>query len=242
MNIKIAVLFLLVVSIFANADKLSKDLYFVKKINTDILVDGMLNDASWREANILTKEIKARWTSGITPHTRFQALWNDDFLYFAFYAEDNEIILVNSILREQDIGQEDRVELFFTTGTIDQPIIENSDSLPEYYGIEIDAKGRVLDFSAKYYRKFNSNWNMKGLEVVSYHDKNGYLIEGKISLSTLKDLDLINKNNEMSVGVFRGDFTKKSHENVRWISWIDPETSQPDFHVSKAFGRFLLVE
>ena len=50
------------------------------------------------------------------------------------------------------MAKEDRVELFFS----------NLTTLSEYYCIEIDPLGRILDYSAKHNRKFDENWDVKG--------------------------------------------------------------------------------
>jgi hypothetical protein len=40
-------------------------------------------------------------------------------------------------------------------------------------------------------------------------------------------------------GVFRADYYKHSSSAVRWLSWIVPQSKEPDFHIPSAFGVFV---
>ena len=47
----------------------------------------------------------------------------------------------------------------------------------------------------------------------------------------------IDVSRSFSFGIFRADFRKvenKIEEN--WVSWVDPQSENPDFHSPKAFG------
>ena len=83
---------------------------------------------------------------------------------------------------------EDRVELFFAGSYIDKP---GPDGMEKYYGLEIDPKGRVHDYSIEYYRKFDGKWNMEGLETKATVTDDGYIVEGKIPMKSLQDLKSI---------------------------------------------------
>lgn len=209
-----------------------------------VQLDGLLEDPAWGQASVLSQEFHNPWQEETVPETRFQAVWDGQYLYFCFFAQDSEIVLVETVKKELDIGAEDRVELFFAQSAIEEPVSgTGSSDLPRYYGIEIDALGRVLDFSAYYYRQFDFLWQMKGLETAASQNDEGYTIEARIPLKTLRELELLNSKNGLIVGVFRGDFSQSATAvKTHWISWIDPKTLQPDFHVSEAFGHFLLMD
>jgi hypothetical protein len=59
----------------------------------------------------------------------------------------------------------------------------------------------------------------------------------------LKSLGLLflKKGDSIKAGLFRADYFhgKKNQIEERWISWINPKTENPDFHVPAAFGLFL---
>jgi len=245
----IFILLMISVSSFAevNISQPSHSTYRVIKQDStetsEIIIDGDLTDTAWQSVKTPDSTLFYPWNEQQAPLTNFKATWDDNYFYFAFSAEDKEIVLVEQVIKEEDIGNEDRVELFFATGVIDQAISKNGTDFPLYYGIEIDALGRVLDFSATYYRKFNFDWDMLGLSTATKHDDKGYRVEGKIPLQRLKDLKLLKSNNELIAGVFRGEFIQDLNTiETRWMSWVHPKTEQPDFHVNKAFGKFLLVK
>ena len=83
-------------------------------------------------------------------------------------------------------------------------------------------KGRVHDYSIEYYRKFDSKWNLSGLETKGVQTDTGYVVEGKIPLKSLQDLGLI-QNDVMRAGVYRAEFSapKKDEKDpvMEWISW-----------------------
>ena len=79
------------------------------------------------------------------------------------------------------------------------------------------------------------------LVVETKRTSTGYELEGSITLQSLRDLGIL-KENAMNAGLYRGECVKLEGENatLRWISWIDPKTPEPDFHVASSFGVFQL--
>ena len=133
---------------------------------------------------------------------------------------------------ESTVDGEDRVELFFAGAPVDRP---GEDGMERYYAIEVDPKGRVHDYSIAYYRQFDGDWSLAGLETKAALTDDGYSVEGKIPLKTLQELHLL-RDGLMRTGVFRAEFSPSSGTEPRmeWISWVNPNTPQPDFHVSHA--------
>ena len=112
-----------------------------------------------------------------------------------------------------------------------------------YYCLEMDPKGRVLDYEAHYYRDFNREWTWPhDLNIQVDINKKGYSLEGQIALKTLEDLGLLKKHT-IEAGVYRGHCTKiiddKGH--ITWMTWVNPGTASPDFHVPSSFGVFKLA-
>lgn len=70
-------------------------------------------------------------------------------------------------------------------------------------------------------------------------------VEGKIPLKSLQDLGLI-QNDVMRAGVYRAEFSapKKDEKDpvMEWISWVDPKTEAPDYHVDSSFGEFRFLK
>jgi hypothetical protein len=134
-----------------------------------------------------------------------------------------------------EVVDSDRVEIFF----------KSDDRLDPYYCLEMDPLGRVLDYRASFYRKFEYNWQWPGsnqLQIKSDYTDQGYTIEGSITMASLKELNLL-KNNELQAGLFRGECLKMRdpESTFSWISWIKPESVRPDFHIPSSFAVIKLV-
>ena len=63
-----------------------------------------------------------------------------------------------------------------------------------------------MDYVTRYYRDFDYEWQWPGsvnIEVKASENIHGYVVEGLISLSSLKKLGLL-KNNILEAGLYRG--------------------------------------
>ncbi len=203
--------------------------YLVHKTNQLIKTDS-----SWSHA-ILLNDFTLPWGKEKPKETSFKALYDDDFLYLRYDVKDNNINICSKIKNKEDVVNSDRVEIFF----------RKSDKLNSYYCLEIDPNGLVLDYSASYYRKFDFSWHWpkKHLDVKGNIKPDGYQVDVKISLESLRELGLL-QNTIIEVGLFRADCIRPPNRGnsaeIKWVSWVDPKTETPDFHVSSAFGVFEL--
>lgn len=203
-------------------------------------IDGDLSDAVWAEVPVLNGAFRFPWEAVEAPATTFRSFSDGEKLYFMFSVTDGAVLAEDEWSGESTVDDEDRVELFFAAGPVDLPV---DYALPLYYCIEVDPKGRTHDYSVKYYRDFDSEWSMAGLETAAALTETGYSIEGAVPLTTFAGLGLIDEMGTMKVGVFRAEFTKPADEIVmQWISWVDPKTPVPDFHVDSAFGEFRFLK
>ena len=188
----------------------------------------------WTNANKLHDFIYP-WQDEVPPATNFQAVHDGYKFYFRFEVEDDNILTYRNTDHKEEVVYSDRVEIFFA----------KDDQMSPYFCLEMDAAGRVLDYEAHYYRKVNFNWQWpeNGLSVVSTRSPKGYTIEGSISLASLKTLGILNAG-RIRAGLFRGECVALNGKNadLRWISWVDPGTTKPDFHVPSAFGVIELAE
>lgn len=116
--------------------------------------------------------------------------------------------------------------------------------MKEYYCIEIDSQGRILDYKASFYRQFDYTWKLKGLKTTGEKSANGYRIDIALPLKYLLNNYQDHKIISFYVGLFRADLNVGMNRkiNEHWISWINPKTEEPDFHVPSALGRFQLYE
>ena len=202
--------------------------YTVKK--TDYKIQALsetLPDSEWDKA-IYLDDFYLPWNSETPQKTSFRALHNDHYLFLRYIVEDNNIIFTDSVIEdEMEIARVDRVEIFFA----------EDKELRNYYCLEIDGKGHVLDYKASYYRKFDDTWDWpdKQLYINAIVATNGYSVDVVIGKASLENLKLL-KNNVLHAGIFRGDREADLEQGFKWITWVVPNVKQPDFHVPSAFG------
>ncbi len=207
--------------------------YNVKSIKNQALkLTGKANDKLWDKANMLV-DFCSPWDSVSISKIEFKALYNNEFLYFNFKVYDTDIYISQENVIYDSINNSDRVELFFRSNS----------QLNPYYCLEIDPTPRLMDFKASYPRNFDFNWcwPLDDIEIKSDLNNDFFTVEGKLSLKSLKALNLLN-NNKIEVGVFRAKYKKQPDNSYlpTWITWVDPKTKDPDFHTPTAFGVFNL--
>ena len=202
-------------------------------VDAEINLDGLADEPAWKKANLETG-LTFPWEDRPAPRTEFRALFDDWALYFAFAVEDDDLVLVEDYEGEEDVVREDRVELFFAL----------DDELNNYYCIEIDPLGRVLDYRASHYRQFDFSWTFPGLDVMGHPTDEGYRVEGLIPLRSLELLGFPSpeSGSPIKFGIYRAEFrhTEGPEWAESWISWVDPKTAEPDFHVPQSFGTLLM--
>ncbi|MCZ4694031.1 hypothetical protein DWB61_02990 [Ancylomarina euxinus] len=143
--------------------------------------------------------------------TSFRALYDENYFYFRFDVEDNNVLTHVKDDRGMEIIDSDRAEVFF----------RQDETLNPYYCLEMNARGRVIDYITQYYRDFDYEWQWLGTEnlnIKGSENKDGYIVEGSIRLSSLIELGLL-KNNTMEVSLYRGYRMKlpKPKAQLRWI-------------------------
>lgn len=180
----------------------------------------------------LLEDFTFPWLDRPCPRTSFRAVWNDRHLGFRFEVEDDDLVLDESDDPDQAALGSDRVELFFAS---------SADLLSPYYGAEMEPRGGVYDYEARFHRKINGAWTFPGLEFSGEILEGGYAVAGSFSLDVLRGLGCL-KESEMIAGVYRAEFSHGGGGIVQnWISWVDPKVAKPDFHVPSSFGKFLFT-
>lgn len=197
-------------------------------------ISGKGDDVLWNKAAILDNFVSP-WNTDKKSEIIFKALWDRENLFFNFTVFDTEIHIEKKDDSVESIGNSDRVELFFRP----------DDSLNPYYCLEIDTCSRIMDFIAYPNRNFDFNWDwpQNNLKVKSSINADSFIVEGSISIKSLKRFNLI-KNNTIETGVFRAKYKKTQNKTFEptWITWVNPNTETPNFHISSSFGRFILQE
>lgn len=217
--------------------------YDVVNRYSDITLDGAVDEDVWKNVPTINGGFRFPWEMAEAPDTVFRAFHDGKNFYFSFVCEDPAVLAKEVFDGERTVDNEDRVELFFAPAPVD--VVDNY-AVPLYYAVEVDPRGRVHDYSITYYRlNLDSSWNMPGFKTAGKILPNGYSVEGVIPLASLENLGLL-KDNHMLTGVFRAEFSGdvEAPDTIvqRWISWIDPLTAVPDFHVAEAFGFFRFLK
>lgn len=196
-------------------------------------ITGTGENALWEKSNILTDFISP-WDANEPSKIEFRALWDTEYFFFCFTVFDSKIHIDTKDDSVDSIGNSDRVELFFRP----------DDSLNPYYCLEMDTAARIMDFMAYPDKKFDFNWNWpkNDISIKSSKNDDSFIVEGAISISSLNGLNLI-KDNKLETGVFRAKYNSKDniHYEPTWISWINPKTETPNFHIASSFGVFQLM-
>jgi hypothetical protein len=114
-----------------------------------------------------------------------------------------------------------------------------------YYCLELDPNGRVLDYKAEYYRKFNTEWSWPTgqLVVKASRKAEDYKVEVAIRKESLRGLGVL-KGSKLEAGLYRGDCLSLNGDqaSMSWISWMNPKSETPDFHIPSSFGCLILEE
>jgi len=211
----------------------SEYIYYVERIGqTDTPVTD-LNSIDWSNSNLLTDFISP-WQDA-PANTTFRALWDQENFYFKFDVQEKNILIYRKDDAEQEVVGSERVEIFF----------RQNDQLNPYYCLEMDAAGRIFDNEVRHYRQYNPQWTWPEgqLQIKAERNHNGYSLSGKITIKSLKELGLL-KENKLQAGLYRGRCLKIGGNDFsfHWISWVDPKTEKPDFHVASSFGELVLVK
>jgi hypothetical protein len=219
------------------ARKMCPKTYDVRYLpGVNINIDGVLDEPDWGKAHS-EKGFTFPWEKRPAPGTEFRALCDDRFLYFSFQVHDDDIVVVKDRSDDETVVRvEDRVEIFFTP----------DNTLKKYFCMEIDPLGRIYDYQACYYRKFDASWDWPGLCAKGSITGNSYIVEGSIGLKDLESLGLpaLSPGNVLKTGLFRGEFShgQGDEPEAHWISWVNPKGKTPDFHVPRAFGCLRMVK
>lgn len=194
-----------------------------------IHVDGQLTEPAWKHAPVLDS-FSFPWSDAAAPSTKFLAIADDTRLYFAFDVKDADLVVEAAFPKESVVDREDRVEIFFAADA----------GLKRYFCLEIDPLGRVHDYAASHYRKFDSDWDCPGLRTAAVRRVDGYTVEASVSLRTLSDLleRPVTPGSTLRLGLFRAQFRPGALGDAddTWISWIKPAAAKPDFHIPSAFA------
>lgn len=203
-------------------------------VKKQLIITGKGDDNLWNNAIELT-DFCSPWDSKKPSKITFRALWDTEKLFFNFTVLDSSIHIEKQDDSIDSINNSDRVELFFRP----------DDSMNPYYCLEMDTDARLMDFIA-YPNKnldFSWNWPKDDIVVKSSVKEDSFTVEGSVSIQSLNNFKLI-KNNKIETGIFRAKYSPDKNGNFEptWITWVNPNTETPNFHIASSFGTLLLKQ
>jgi hypothetical protein len=170
--------------------------------------------------------------------TEFRACWDEGGLDFRFWCGEDKLVLGEGVDEAERARGSCRAEIF----------LAGSAELLPYYGFEMSPAGDLLSFRGRPYRQFEEGWRCEGLSWRGWVEGDGYVVEGRLEAALLAGLGLGEESRlrdgvRCLMGLFRAAYRREEGRVVPgWMSWVDPETARPDFHVASAFGELVLGE
>lgn len=151
--------------------------YICTKTNTTVIIDGILNDAAWKEAQWTSLFVDIEGSLKAKPNlsTKAKMTWDDSMFYVAAILEEPHIW---ATLTERDaiMYHDDDFEIF----------IDPDADGHNYFEFEMNAFNAIWDLYMLYpyfiddRRNYIMNWNIKGIRTAVH-------IEG--SINNPKDID-----------------------------------------------------
>ena len=207
--------------------------YHVRNIQeNEIIITGKGDSPLWENAIPLT-DFAYPWENEITHSVTFSALHNKDWLYCLFTVRDKDVKIFRVNDDKSEVIKSDRVEIFF----------RQDDRLSPYYCLELDPLARIYDYEAQYHRIFKTDWSWPAgqLIVKTHQTEDGYSVEIAVHKNSLRNLGLL-KDDLIEAGLYRAECISinDTGAEMKWISWMMPDSPTPDFHIPSSFGVLLL--
>ena len=176
----------------------------------------------WEKVPVL-KSFSAPWTDNRQDETAFQCYLSPHYFYFRFQVPDQTLTMHEPFLKKLDVCDEDRAEIFLSA----------TSGMETYYSMEIDPRGRALDYVTNYYRQFDYDWSFSTLQIETQIEDWGYIVAGRLSTAEMLQLGI--PLDGFYMGVFRADFD--GPKNVVWYSLLRVEREKADFHIPEMLYR-----
>ena len=211
--------------------------YTITKVKTAPVIDGRLDEASWKNARSVGAFRFPWYEQGKPEQTDARILWDDQNLYVSFRCQDAHIWAVHT-KHEEPVFKDDCVEVFTSP---------NPAHPQKYFNIEMNVRRAWLD---RYQpqgpgTKSPMNWNAVGLKI-------GTTVQG-----TLNDDSDTDRSWILEAAIPFANFAKVAkhippHEgdvwrmnlnrlggqtNPQYSQWSPGKTKTPQFHAPRYFGR-----
>ena len=237
-SIRLAVIAITVVSLSGGVRAADERPQFtVHRADSDIRVDGRLNEAAWRNAATFENFKFPWWVKGKREQTIARMLWDDRFLYIAYECEDAHVS-AEQTEHDSPVYQDDCVELFTAP---------NAKRPQDYFNIEMNVNGALLDEhhpdgpgEVK-----GPNWQSQGIQVATTVDgtlnddsdtDHGWILEVAIPFANFEPAT--GKLQPSDGDVWHLNLNRLGGKiNPQFSQWSSGTTARPEFHTPDTFGR-----
>ena len=209
----------------------------VPKLDDEIQIDGKLDEDCYRRTEPLADFRVAGRSNEQPPRTRAWVFWRERGLVVAFECDDARLVAERPAegpaADEMLAAAQDRVEIFLWDGRPESA----------YVCAEMAARGAVLDYSARFNRRFDNAWTLKGLKCVARVAGGRYWVEAELPADALRPFGVtLAEGKRCCGGLFRADYrTGEKGEEPVWITWVNAPVEKPDFHIAASFSTFVFV-
>jgi len=218
--------------------------YKVYKTNTKITIDGILDEQAWKTIEP-TDNFVILGNNETTPKTvtRAKMLWDDSFLYVAFYCEDKNLAATYED-RDDPLYKEDVVEVY----------IDPDGDGETYLEVEVSPTNVIFDLWLSKPRKQGGSgypdWTMAGLKTQSTYkgslnsnsDKDdSWICEMALPFAAMKfSSNTVNfppqENDLWRFNLYRFDRAYNNDKNGEATGWSQTEGGQ---HEPDRFGKII---
>ena len=218
----------------ANGQAPRLPVYEVARTAVPIKVEGKLDDVSWAKAPRVGDFVNNSDGSPSQYKTEAKVLYDDNFLYFSFRCQDDNIWATLK-RRDQHLWEEEVVEVF----------LQADPHQPSYIELEVNPLGTMLDIylldvrKPLHYESWNSEKLRWGVQVFGTVDGKGGDHEWTCEIALPME-DVVTAphlppqpGDRWRMNLYRGE-SRPTHAEMAWSP-----TLKNDFHVPSRFGEIV---
>lgn len=208
--------------------------YEVHRATSPIQIDGKLDDSAWTKAPVIRNFVNNSDGSESSYKTEARLLYDDNFLYFAFRAVDDNIWSTMR-RRDQHLWDEEVVEVF----------LQADPNQPSYIELEVNPLGTMLDIyllgprKPIHYESWNSERLRWGVHVDGTVDGMAGDREWTCEMALpMEDIVTAPHRPPLPGDRWRMNlYRAESRPKLAGLAWSP--TLQDDFHIPKRFGEIV---
>lgn len=223
--------------------------YEIRRATSPVTVDGKLDEAAWRGANLIDSFHFNWYESGAKEKTEVRLLWDDERLYAGFYCHDRHIS-AKVTERHGPVSLDDCVEVFLSPNPNRTHVSVNSKkgervTRPNYYGFEMNVIGTMLNFVRADWWTGGRNWEPEGVQLRTSHFGLPVKEESAADDHWVLEVSIPFKNfvhdaphtPPQDGDTWRINLNRSGGKtDAQYSTWSPVNTPKPNFHAPESFG------